>query len=550
MADWLRRTPLALACWASCAALALAQTDSPAPAPEEPLVLVISTVLADASSPAGEPPPPSLSGDSPLPLNPRLRLEFQLLGQGKTPSPATTQALSLPDGAKAAEAERLASLRPAPARARCWDLAWEKTTLDLLTAVQRALCHSPRAQEAEAQVGVQRAEVGVARASYWPQISANLGMGKNRQSTRVADPLLAPLINMNTSPRVRNASLKASMVLLDFGARSALVEQASALLESSQAGYDGTWQSVLFSTAEAYYAARRADNLRQSRAEAENLAGQSAATAQAKYKAGIVALSDQLQAELALRQASLERMQAELELKIAQAALARLIGAPPGETFRLSTQAEDLPSHQQLKSLNELVDTATLDHPEVRAARAALQAADAKLRATRAEGLPRVVVAAETARNDQLGQPPSLGLPSTDTFQRSQQVTMQLSVPLFEGFGRQAQVEAAAQRRAAKAAALDTVEQQVRLDVWQSYNTLTTALQLLGSATDLQRSARKAFDIASGRYRDGVGNILELLNAQNSLARATQQKLEAATQYQTARLRLAAGVGQLTLANF
>lgn len=529
-----RRRPFALVLACGLGLPMLAHGQAAGLAPESPPI-----ALALAGSGLAEPM---------LPSSPRLRLEFELLSSPKAGVPTTTAPQT---------AQRPASMAPAsdgasrPAAARCWDSDWNpRMALDLLTAVQRALCHSPRTQEAQAQVGAQRAEVGVARASYWPQVSATVGTGKNQQSTRVSDRQLAPLLNSSTSPSVRNASLKASMVLLDFGARSALVEQATALLESSQAGYDGTWQSVLFSTAEAYYAARRAENLRQSRTEAETLAGQSAATAQAKYKAGIVALSDQLQAELAHRQAGLERLQAELDLKLAQAALARLIGAPHGEGLRLSTQAEDLPSQHQLRNLSELVEDAAKDHPDVRAARAALQAADAKLRATRAEGRPRLVAGAEVLRNEQRGQPPALGYPSSDTLQRSQQLSLQLSIPLFEGFGRQAQVEAATQRKEAKAAALDSAEQQVRLDVWQSYNTLTTALQLLDSATDLQRSARKAFDIASGRYRDGVGNILELLTAQNTLARATQQKLEAATQYQTARLRLAAGVGQLTLADF
>ncbi|MDD2544989.1 MAG: TolC family protein [Burkholderiaceae bacterium] len=498
-------------------ALALAQTGTEPPATEPPAGLRLQSTLLLAKVPAVAPSPTTAA-----------RL---------APAPARAATSAAPPGKDTGAL-------------RCWDTRLPQGTLDLLTAVQLALCHSPRTREALAQVGVQQADIGVARSAYWPQVNATLGAGKVRQSTRVNDPMLAPLINLDSSPRQRSASLKASLTLLDFGVRSALLDQATALLESSQAGYDGTWQSVLFTTSEAYYSARMAEASRLSKIEIETLAGQSAATAQAKYQAGIVALSDQLQAELAHRQAHLERMQADLDTQLAQAALARLIGAQPGAPLQLPVAGDELPNRQQWKTVAELVQDATRDHPDVRAARAAVQAADARLRATRAEGLPKLLLGAEAVRTDQLGQPPSLGLNSTDTFQRSQQINLQLSIPLFEGFGREARVQAASQLKTAKEASLDAAELQVQLDVWRSYQTLTASLDLVATASDLRQSARKAFDIASGRYRDGVGNILELLTAQNTLARAGQQRLEAATQYQIARLKLAAGVGQLSLADY
>jgi outer membrane protein len=44
-----------------------------------------------------------------------------------------------------------------------------------------------------------------------------------------------------------------------------------------------------------------------------------------------------------------------------------------------------------------------------------------------------------------------------------------------------------------------------------------------------------------------VGNILELLKAQSDLASAQQQRIQALTNWQTARLRLAASLGQLRM---
>ncbi|MFM0453090.1 TolC family protein, partial [Paraburkholderia nemoris] len=47
------------------------------------------------------------------------------------------------------------------------------------------------------------------------------------------------------------------------------------------------------------------------------------------------------------------------------------------------------------------------------------------------------------------------------------------------------------------------------------------------------------------RYTAGVGNILELLNAQKSLSEAKQQRIQALTDWRAARLQLAAKMGRL-----
>ena len=51
--------------------------------------------------------------------------------------------------------------------------------------------------------------------------------------------------------------------------------------------------------------------------------------------------------------------------------------------------------------------------------------------------------------------------------------------------------------------------------------------------------------ISQGRYKGGVGNILELLNAQSALANAEQQQIQAQSNWRIARLQLVASLGRL-----
>ena len=60
-------------------------------------------------------------------------------------------------------------------------------------------------------------------------------------------------------------------------------------------------------------------------------------------------------------------------------------------------------------------------------------------------------------------------------------------------------------------------------------------------------SARRSFAVREGRFRAGVGNILELLGAQSAVAAAEQRRIEAHAGWLTARLKLAASIGRLGL---
>jgi outer membrane protein len=105
---------------------------------------------------------------------------------------------------------------------------------------------------------------------------------------------------------------------------------------------------------------------------------------------------------------------------------------------------------------------------------------------------------------------------------------------------RQAETQADLQRDT-----LDETRRQVGLDVWTSYQSLQVDTQNLGNSSMLLDVARQSYTTAERRYKVGVGNILELLNAQSSLAGAKRHRIQALTDWRAARLQLAAKLGKL-----
>jgi outer membrane protein TolC len=83
----------------------------------------------------------------------------------------------------------------------------------------------------------------------------------------------------------------------------------------------------------------------------------------------------------------------------------------------------------------------------------------------------------------------------------------------------------------------------VVLQVWTSYYALETATQLVRTSSDLLASAEQSERVALGRYREGVGTILDLLAAQSALASARSQDIQARAGWFIALAQLARDTG-------
>ncbi|MBV8466658.1 MAG: TolC family protein, partial [Burkholderiales bacterium] len=130
---------------------------------------------------------------------------------------------------------------------------------------------------------------------------------------------------------------------------------------------------------------------------------------------------------------------------------------------------------------------------------------------------------------------------------RDRYVGVQLDIPLFEGLTRTYQIRQAQAQVEVQKANLVDAEQQVAQEVWRSYQQLQTDVENLRNSAILLDSAQQSFDAAQHRYDRGVGNILELLNAQTALANAKQQRVQALADWRIGKVQLMGSLGRLAL---
>jgi outer membrane protein len=416
--------------------------------------------------------------------------------------------------------------------------------LRLEEAVDRALCDNPKTREVWANVKVQAASVGAAKAAYLPTVS---GAWQGVRDDQVTDVTGYPGLSSANRSTIQTASVSLNWVLYDFGGRKAALSNAQALLAAARANQDATLQDIFSTVATDYYSAQGAAGKVAAAQETEQTAHESFIAASARVQKGVAAVTDRLQAQTSFVQATYNRVKAEGDLQTALGILASDMNLHPALPIALPEVSDGvIPDNDFTESVAELIDDAQRAHPSVAAARAQFEAAVAKEQQTFAEGLPSVSFVSKYSRNN---QPASLGLgePQFPATGHDWYFGIQVQIPLFEGFGRTYQVRQAHAQVEVQQSTLDGVRQQVGLDVWKSYQALQTNSQNLANTAALLQIAQQSFDAAKHRYTAGVGNILELLNAQSALADARRQRIQALTDWRSARLQLAAKIGRLDI---
>jgi outer membrane protein len=414
--------------------------------------------------------------------------------------------------------------------------------LSLRETIERTLCNNPKTREAWANVKVQAANVGINKGAYLPTVQ---GTWQGVRDDSVTDVTGQPQLSSASRSFVRSESLSLNWVLYDFGARSAALENANELFAAARANQDATLQTAFAQAAKDYYAAEAALGAVTTDKEVEDDAKDSFNAATERVNHGVAPITDALQAQTAYAQAVFSRAKAEGDLQTALGTLASDMALSPDTVITLPPVAGTItPDAQFDRSVTDLMDEAKRSHPSVVAAEAQVEAAAAKTRQTRDQGLPSFSFVSKYSLNN---QPASLGLgvPTFPATGHDWYFGVQLTIPIFEGFVRNYQVRQAAAQTEVQQYTLDETRNQVGLDVWTAYQALKTATENVGNSATLLDIAQRSEDAAQHRYQAGVGNILELLNAQSSLATAKKQRIQSLTDWRSARLQLAGKLGRL-----
>ena len=253
---------------------------------------------------------------------------------------------------------------------------------------------------------------------------------------------------------------------------------------------------------------------------------------------GEVAHSDVVKAELQAQERRRALQEAQLGLLNARLDLAVLIFPDFNDNYEV---ADDLHAPVSLPTLQEVQQQAARDNPDVRAALESMRAAGFDVTGARAGYLPSLsfdywygIDAPQFAVNGS-GGISNLGSSAAAT----------LNIPIWNWGATQSRIKQAELRRAQAQRELSLAQRKLLAEIKSLYSEAETAMNELGGLSRSAELAEESLRLTTLRYKGGEALVLEVVDAQSTLAQASAAYQDGAVRYRVALANLQTLTGVL-----
>jgi outer membrane protein TolC len=416
----------------------------------------------------------------------------------------------------------------------------EGLPLTLSEALERARASSPHLGELDAQRRAAEAGLAGARAERMPRVdlSGNYTRNSDVPELTLSIPGVGTRTLFPNIPDTWRAHAGVSVPLWTSGRIESGITAADRQLQAAGLDLTTAESELALETRDAYWSLVTARESARVLGEAMKAYEGHRKSAQDRFDFGVAARNEVLAVQVELDRAELARLSADNAAEVANANLVRLTGLPPGTRVE---PTEPLAAPAGPEGEIETLVAAALDaRPELKAFQQRIAAARAAAEIQRAIARPQ----AGFSFGFDYARPNQRILPLRDEFEGTWSAGVTVSINAFDG-GRTAAAVAQAEARAdALEQQLESIRQNLRLEVTSRLLDLRNARALLEVTERSLESARENLRVASDRYREGVIPSSELLDAETALLRAGLDQTEAATRIQRALARLERAVGR------
>ncbi len=491
-----------------------------------------------------------------------LQVAAPLAGGSAAPGPASPPAAAPPTtlapgvlSGSAADAAAAAHDPPVPRAPSTAALVASAATpnrpvLALDSALRTAVEHQPNIRQAHYATAAASGRVEEARSGYLPQVigAASWLLGGNKNGVPCQGTTSAAVVSgygtgapvpiavqtPGSSPcSAYSGTLSATQLIYDFGQTNGKWSSADRSVESLQATEATTRNQILYNVRSAFFTARADRAL--VHVQLETLENEQKHLVQTE---GFVQVGTQPEISLAqtrtdLANAKVALIQAENNYDIARAQLNLAMGVTASVDYDVADEGlgaldgEDDPAEQ-------LVHRALSARPELAALTKAREADALTVRSIEGGYAPTI---------SGVG---GLGVFGTDisSLTTGWDIGLSLTWPLLLGGLTRGQVREAEGNLGAADAQLEAERLQVRLDVEQARLSVRSAKVSIGATEEALVNAREQLRLAEASYSQGVGNIIQLGDAQVAVTSAGAQRVQADFNLAIARAQLLQALGR------
>ena len=413
------------------------------------------------------------------------------------------------------------------------DLIQKGELLTLDRAVGIALKKHPSVLAGQGAIDVNRARKGQAQAGYWPTLDATAGYARYEPAGIQDSSSSLPPGTTQHIPNTQwqyTGSASAKQTIFDFGKTWTNVNIQKQNIEASKADLDNTEEQIILNVKQAYYNHLRAKRNRTVAEETVNQFRQHLEQAKAFYEVGTKPKFDVTKAEVDLSNARLNLIKAEHGVRLTMVSLNNAMGVPAAPEYVIE---DNLSFAKYAVGLEDAVKKAYDNRPELKALTARRIAAEKAVYVAKTGYFP---ILTGNASWSWAGK-------KFDPYDGSWTAGMTLSIPIFSGFLTKNQVSEAKANLSILSANEEALRQNMLLEVQQNYLSLNEAEERIVTAELTVRQAKENHEIATGRYSAGVGNPIEVTDAEVALSNAKAAHIQALYDYKVTAASLEKAMG-------
>jgi outer membrane protein len=338
-------------------------------------------------------------------------------------------------------------------------------------------------------------------------------------------------------------ALNLEWLLLDFGRRRAAVDAAQALIVEVNAGFNAKHQQIVFNVTRDFYALTAA----RGKVNADRAALGSARTLNesvtARKKRGLATQPEVLQAEEEAARATYELEDATATEHNARMTLLESVGIAPYTPIKIVDVSQQPLPPDLTESVDEAIDRALGQRPDLIALLAGVQAKEAAVREARAQYWPRLAVRSDVGGN--IGELSVENSPYQGVSDLLYSAGLRFEWDLFEGFERRNKLKLAESLQKEAEDELEHAKEKAVRQVWAAYDDAKVALAKQRAAAALLAASEKAWAATFESYEHGLATFPDVRESQRGLARARALEQAARAEAWTRAAAFAVSTGDL-----
>lgn len=393
--------------------------------------------------------------------------------------------------------------------------------LNLDDCIESALKNNPGFLSSQYLVEETRAKVDEAFSRYYPSVSFNSDANANSKS--------------GDSERFDNFSSGVAISYDIFQGYRRKSEYGASQDNYQAVKYQNETvrQDLVFSVIKAYYRILQSEWILRSTEESVKNSRLHLEFAIAKQKAGMATRSDILKSEVELSNAELEEIRALNNLLASRGNLNQLLGMPADNDIKLVDDLSII-SETGIQPFDTLLNKALVTRTELKKHKSLLDAQEKYIHVARSGYYPSV---STNAGYNYAG-------PEISAMQNNWWLGLTLSVPVFRGFSNRSRVKQEEFALKSLEKDFELLKQLISLEVWNAWLAVKESFERIGTSRKALESAKENLSLAEGEYKEGVGSVIQLTDAQTTFVTVEQNYIQALSDYKISFAELERTIGR------